>query len=114
MMTKKDKKHPKIGCLFYFTNKIVKYATYINKYTIPLNLLILSLGGINGNIAKIIDDAINTLKSKLYEKLYVIGVINAETPIISKILKIFEPIIFPIAISLFPFTAAVTLVTNSG
>ena len=30
----------------------------------------------------------NTLKSKLYEKLYVIGVISADTPIISKILKI--------------------------
>lgn len=29
-------------------------------------------------------------------------------------LNIFEPIIFPIAISLFPFIAAVTLVTNSG
>lgn len=35
-------------------------------------------------------------------------------PIISKILNIFEPIIFPIAISLFPFIAAVTLVTSSG
>ena len=32
----------------------------------------------------------------------------------NNILNIFDPIIFPIAISLFPFIAAVTLVTSSG
>lgn len=38
----------------------------------------------------------------------------ADTPNISKILNILEPSIFPIAMSLSPFIAAVTEVTSSG
>lgn len=68
----------------------------------------------NGKIANIIVDNNNIKRSKLYVTLYVIGFIIADTPIISKMLNMFEPIIFPIAISLFPLIAAVTLVTSSG
>ena len=46
--------------------------------------------------------------------LYTIGLIKADIPIINNILNMFEPIIFPIAISLLPFIAAETLVTNLG
>ena len=52
--------------------------------------------------------------SKLYETLYFIGFIIADNPIINNKLNIFEPIIFPIAMSLSPFIAAITLVTSSG
>ena len=98
----------------YFTINIAIYAIYINKYIIPFALLIFSFGGINGNNAKIIVDNTNIVRSKLYVMLYVIGVIAEDTPIINNILNIFDPIMFPIAISLFPFTAAVTLVISSG
>lgn len=87
---------------------------YIKKYIIPFALLILSFGGINGNNANITVATINMLISKLYVTLYVIGFIIDATPRINNILNIFDPIIFPIAMSLFPFIAAVTLVTNSG
>ena len=42
------------------------------------------------------------------------GVISALEPTTNKILKIFDPMIFPIAISALPFLAAVTEVTSSG
>ena len=42
------------------------------------------------------------------------GIIKAVVPITNKMLKILLPTIFPIAISAFPFLAAVTEVTNSG
>ena len=99
---------------FYFNINIAKYAMYIKKYIIPFALLILSFGGINGNNANITVATINMLISKLYVTLYVIGFIIDATPRINNILNIFDPIIFPIAMSLFPFIAAVTLVTNSG
>ena len=57
------------------------------------------MGGLtNGNMHINIIAKSKNIISKLYEMLYVIGVIIAETPIISNILNIFEPIIFPIAI----------------
>ena len=42
------------------------------------------------------------------------GVINALDPTTNRILKIFDPMMFPIAISALPFLAAVTEVTSSG
>jgi hypothetical protein len=42
------------------------------------------------------------------------GLINAVIPNIKAMLLIFEPITFPIAISLFPSSAEPTLTTNSG
>ena len=42
------------------------------------------------------------------------GIIKADVPTTNKILKIFDPTMFPIAISALPFFAADTLVTNSG
>ena len=42
------------------------------------------------------------------------GVISALDPTTNKILKIFDPMMFPIAISALPFLAAVTEVTSSG
>ena len=42
------------------------------------------------------------------------GVISALEPTTNKILKIFDPMMFPIAISALPFLAAVTEVTSSG
>ena len=42
------------------------------------------------------------------------GVISALEPTTNRILKIFEPMMFPIAISALPFLAAVTEVTSSG
>ena len=77
-------------------------------------LSILFLGGITGNNASINVPIINIVISTLYDALYVIGEIILDTPIISNILNIFEPKIFPIAISLLPLAAAVTLVTSSG
>ena len=73
----------------------------------------------NVNIAPFVLDiypiAINNIIiSKLYEILYLLGLIIADNPIINNRLNIFDPIIFPIAISLSPFIAAITLVTNSG
>ena len=43
-----------------------------------------------------------------------IGSIVADNPKIRRILKIFEPITLPTAISLSPFFAAIIEVTNSG
>ena len=45
--------------------------------------------------------------------MYVIGCMSADIPIINNMLNMFDPSMFPIAISLFPFIAAVTLVTSS-
>lgn len=42
------------------------------------------------------------------------GVMSALDPTTNRILKIFDPMIFPIAISALPFLAAVTEVTSSG
>ena len=42
------------------------------------------------------------------------GVISALEPTTNRILKIFDPMMFPIAISALPFLAAVTEVTSSG
>ena len=42
------------------------------------------------------------------------GVISALDPTTNKILKIFDPMMFPITISALPFLAAVTEVTSSG
>ena len=42
------------------------------------------------------------------------GVISALEPTTNKILKILDPMMFPIAISALPFLAAVTEVTSSG
>ena len=42
------------------------------------------------------------------------GVISALEPTTNKILKILDPMIFPIAMSALPFLAAVTEVTSSG
>ena len=46
--------------------------------------------------------------------LIVRGVMVEAKPSINKILKMFEPIIFPMAISVSPFFVATTEVTNSG
>ena len=58
------------------------------------------------------------LKEDKYFKTWIIKILINECNKVYKknykILNIFEPIIFPIAISLFPFIAAVTLVTSSG
>ena len=87
---------------------------YISRYIIPFALLIFSFGGMNGNIASITVATISMLRSKLYVRLYVIGFIIAATPKISNMLNMFDPMMFPIAMSLFPFIAAITLVTSSG
>lgn len=63
---------------------------------------------------KTIVETINIPNCKLYVGLYFIGDITADAPIINNILNMFDPIIFPIAISESCFIAAVTLVTNSG
>ena len=51
---------------------------------------------------------------KLNFGLYSIGITKLLIDKIKRILKIFEPITFPIAISLFLFVAATIEVTNSG
>ena len=50
----------------------------------------------------------------LKERLYEIGAIRELTDRMRNILKIFEPIMFPIAIPVFFFNAATTDVNNSG
>ena len=57
---------------------------------------------------------ISKLKSIIDSKVTVIELITAATPIISVILKIFEPITFPRAISFSPFFDATKDVTSSG
>ena len=42
------------------------------------------------------------------------GRINAESPMTNNMLNILLPTIFPMAMSAFPFLAAITLVTSSG
>ena len=54
---------PKIRCYVFI--KYIMYAMYIQKYIIPLNLLILFLGGISGNSDSISIDTIIISMSRL-------------------------------------------------
>ena len=58
--------------------------------------------------------AVINIVSMKATKLIAIGWIIAANPSTSNILNIFEPITFPIAISVSPFLTAITEVTNSG
>ena len=58
--------------------------------------------------------AIATIQSITKLLANVTGIINAEIPTTKIILKMLLPTIFPIAISAFPFIAAITEVNNSG
>ena len=59
-------------------------------------------------------DIIAMIPSNIKFELYAIGVISEEAPTINKILNMLLPMIFPMAISAFPFLAAFTEVTSSG
>ena len=88
------------------------YATYAAIMIRPFALETFFVFAITINGMIIV--ATNTAISNTYELLTFIGKIVADAPIIRKILKIFEPTTLPTAISLSPFLAAITDVTNSG
>jgi hypothetical protein len=69
---------------------------------------------VNIAMKRIIVPAERINMSLLNSRLYLTGCINELIPKIKNILNIFEPIIFPTAISLFFFIAATTDVASSG
>ena len=82
--------------------------------TVPFHLSIICLFPANIQVNKRILENMRTPISKLDLNLKGIGLIIALIPKIKKILKMFEPTMFPTAISVFFLYAAVADVANSG
>ncbi len=99
---------------FYDNKRYVIYPIYPTRRIADSHLSNLYFLPLNIKTKRSTVEAISSKISKLNDLLYVIGVINELIPRIRKILNIFEPMMFPMAISLFLRNAATTEVTSSG
>ena len=86
----------------------------MSEFTDIIGISQMTPGPVAINSATFVGYKIDGVLGSIFATLGVVTTSFILVTIISKILNIFEPIIFPIAISLFPFIAAVTLVTSSG
>ena len=92
--------------------KYTKYAPYAASIAIAhgrVSIFVLTVA-----IQRSTPAASATIASTRKVASKMIGIISELVPITNKILKIFDPTMLPIAISQFPFFAAVTEVTSSG
>ena len=90
-------------------SRYTKYTTYVSSITIPLTLP--TFFDIKHDTRRIITAAIAKIISILNASAKGTGIMIAERPTTIRILNILLPTIFPMAISVFFFIAAVTDVT---